>query len=420
MEQRLAARQEGPAALRVSEGAADRVVAVTNVWPPMAAGAGQALRGMLGDRRDTVVLAPRAVAGSDRGGARVLPVLRFSGRIGGPLKLWSALQHAEVVLAPTVWCLTHRSRRPALFACVLPLFAGVGGWLAWRLFGTPYVVLVHGEELALLLQDRAPLRTRLRLQRLVLREAAAVICNAAHTRGLAAERYGVPDAKLRVVHPAIDPDEGDDAEPLDLATALRDRLVGPGARVILTVGRLSERHKGFDTAIAAMATIARRLPDARLLIAGPGDQTSLRAAASQAGVADRVIFAGPLERSDLLRLFRACDVFLMAGRNVGRTAEGFGIVYLEAARFAKPVVAGRAGGAPEAVLDGETGLLVDGASPAEVAAAVVRLLEDRPYAALLGGRGRERVLREFDGRRQHEQFAALVDELLGGEARARS
>ncbi len=419
MEQRLAARQEGPAALTVAEGAADRVVAVTNVWPPMAAGAGQALRGMLGDRRDTVVLAPRAVAGSDRGGARVLPVLRFSGRIGGPLKLWSALQHAEVVLAPTVWCLTHRARRPALFACVLPLFAGVGGWLARRLFGTPYVVLVHGEELTLLLQDRAPLRARLRLQRLVLREAAAVICNAAHTRDLAAGRYGVPDSKLRVVHPAIDAVQGE-AEPVGLATALRDRLAGPGARVILTVGRLSERHKGFDTAIAAMATIGRRLPDARLLIAGPGDQTALRAAARRAGVADRVIFAGLLERHDLLRLFRSCDVFLMAGRNVERTAEGFGIVYLEAARFAKPVVAGRAGGAPEAVLDGETGLLVDGASPAEVAAAVIRLLEDRPYAALLGGRGRERVLREFDGRRQHEQFAALVEELLGREARAGS
>ncbi|HEX2218046.1 MAG TPA: glycosyltransferase family 4 protein [Gemmatimonadales bacterium] len=398
---------------------AGRLVAVTNVWPPMAAGAGQALRGMVGTRRDTVVIAPTAAAADRGAGARVLPVLRFSGRTGGPLKLWSVLQHLEVVLAPVAWCLTRPSRRPALIVCVTPLSAGVGGWLARRLFGIPYVVLVHGEELTLLLRDRAPFRLRLRLQRLALREAAAVICNAQHTRSLAAERYGVPERKLRVVHPATDLDRGE-GEPSSVAMELRERLVGPGARMILTVGRLSERHKGFDTAIAAMTTVVRRVPEARLLIAGPGDQSALRAAAREAGVADAVIFAGLLDREDLLRVFRSCDVFLMAGREVEATAEGFGIVYLEAARFGKPVVAGRAGGAPEAVVDGRTGLLVDGRSPAEVAAAVIRLLEDQTYAARLGEQGRARVLREFDGRRQREQFAALVDELLGREAGTRS
>ncbi len=397
---------------------AGRLVAVTNVWPPMAAGAGQALRGMVGARRDTVVIAPTAAGPDSSAGARVLPVLRFSGRTGGPLKLWSALQHLEVVLAPVAWCLNRPSRRPALFVCVTPLSAGVGGWLARRLFGIPYVVLVHGEELTLLLRDRAPFRLRLRLQRLALREAAAVICNAHHTRGLAAERYGVPEWKLRVVHPATDVDHGE-AEPSSVATALRERLVGAGARMILTVGRLSERHKGFDTAIAAMRTVVGQFPEARLLIAGPGDQSALRAAAVEAGVADTVVFAGLLDREDLLRVFRSCDVFLMAGREVEATAEGFGIVYLEAARFGKPVVAGRAGGAPEAVLDGRTGLLVDGRSPTEVAAAVIRLLEDPTYAARLGEQGRERVLLEFDGRRQQEQFAALVDELLGREAGTR-
>lgn len=392
-------------------------MAVTNTWPPMAAGAGQALRGMLGARSDTIVIAPWSAAGVE-GGARVLPVLRFSGRTGGPLKLWSALQHLEVALAPLAWCLSRRARRarrPALFVCVQPLFAGVGGWLGRRLLGIPYVVLAHGEELTLLLQDRAPFRARLRLQRLALRDAAAVVCNAEHTRRLAAVHYAVPAARLRVVHPAVDTGAGED-EPLSVATALRERLVGPGARMILTAGRLSERHKGFDVAIAALATVARRLQQARLVVAGPGDQRPLREAAAAVGVADRVVFAGLLERRDLLRLFRACDLFLMAGREVGTTAEGFGIVYLEAARFAKPVVAGRAGGAPEAVVDGETGLVVDGGSPDEVAAAMIRLLEDPASAARLGRQGRERVFRDFDGRCQHQQFAALVSQLLGPEA----
>ena len=99
------------------------LVAVTNVWPPMAAGSGQALRSMLGRRRDTTVIAPRSTGVGDDGGARVLPLLRFSGRVGGPLKLWTALQHLEVVLAPLAWCLMRRS--PALFVGVQPLFAGL-------------------------------------------------------------------------------------------------------------------------------------------------------------------------------------------------------------------------------------------------------------------------------------------------------
>lgn len=394
-----------------------RLVAVTNVWPPMAAGTGQALRGMLGRRRDTVVLAPRASATQAVEGVRVLPVFRFSGRTGGPLKLWSVLQHLEVALAPLALCLAWRDRRPELFVCVVALPAGVGGWLAWRVFGIPYVVLAHGEELTLLLHDEAPLRIRLRLQRLAIRHAAAVVCNAAHTRRIVAEHYGIPESRLRVIHPAVDVDQAAVAPSSD-AVEQRRRLPGSNARILLMVGRLSELHKGFDTAIAAMPAIRRAVPDAVLIIAGPGDQSPLRAAA--AGVADAVVFTGLVERTDLLQLFQSCDVFLMPGRAVGLTAEGFGIVYLEAARFGKPVVAGRAGGAPEAVVDDRTGLLVDGRSPAEVAAAVIRLLEDPTYAARLGEQGRERVLREFDGRRQQEQFAALVDELLGPEAGTRS
>ncbi len=391
-------------------------MAVTNAWPPMAAGAGGLLKGMLGRRRDTVVLAPRAAGDGAGEGARVLPVLRFSGRTGGPFKIYSVLHQLEVLLAPLVWCLIHRSRRPELVVCVQPLAAGVGGWLTRRLFGIPYLVLVHGEELTLLLRDRTPFRLRLRLQRLALRGAAAVVCNTTNTRRAAAELYGVPEAKLWVVYPAIDIEEGE-GEPVSAALAFRERLVGGNVPVILTVGRLSERHKGFDTAILATAAIARSVPHVKLVIVGPGDQSALRATAKSAGVTERVVFTGLLDRVDLLRLFRTCDVFLLPGREVGTTAEGFGIVYLEAARFAKPVVAGRAGGVPEAVVDGTTGVLVDGGSAAEVAGAVAALLADRPRAERLGQEGRERVLRDFDGRRQHEQFARLVEELLGARER---
>jgi phosphatidylinositol alpha-1,6-mannosyltransferase len=99
------------------------------------------------------------------------------------------------------------------------------------------------------------------------------------------------------------------------------------------------------------------------------------------------------------------------------TAEGFGVVFLEAALAGKAAVGGRSGGVGEAVLDGETGLLVNGSAPGEVASAVVRLLCNPALASGLGQRARERVLEEFDGRRQQRQFAALVDEILDSRMR---
>jgi glycosyltransferase involved in cell wall biosynthesis len=92
--------------------------------------------------------------------------------------------------------------------------------------------------------------------------------------------------------------------------------------------------------------------------------------------------------------------------------EGFGLVFLEANLMGKPAIGGRAGGTEDAVVDGETGLLVDGHDVRQIADAAIRLLSDRAYASLLGQRGRERVLEEFDGRKQQGEFVKIVNRLL--------
>jgi phosphatidyl-myo-inositol dimannoside synthase len=295
---------------------------------------------------------------------------------------------------------------------VQPLFSGVGGLLAKRLLGVPFVTLVHGEELTTVQDPRSSLRLRSRLLRATLRSASAVICNAEHTRRLAARLYDVPERKLRVIHPAIDPGRQDLPSAAE-ASAFRKSLIGHN-RLVLMVGRLAEVHKGFDTAIQALPEILRAVPDTSLVIAGPGDPAALATLARTNGVADHVVFTGQIARSELTGLFAACDLFLLPGREVQGTAEGFGVVFLEAALAGKAAVGGRSGGVAEAVLDGETGLLVDGSVPGEVASAVVRLLCDPAAAGRLGQRARERVLEDFDGRRQRRQFAALVDEVLDG------
>ena len=281
-----------------------------------------------------------------------------------------------------------------------------------RLLGIPFVTLVHGEDLTTIQEPRSPLGFRRRLVRATLRGASAVICNTEHTRGLAARLYDVPERKLRVIHPAIDP--ALHALPsMAEAAAFRERLVGH-RRLVLMVGRLAQIHKGFDTAILALRDVLRAVPDTSLVIAGPGDPAPLATLARTNGVAEHVLFAGPVPRFELNMLFSACDLFLLPSREIKGTAEGFGVVFLEAALAGKAVVGGRSGGVAEAVLDGETGLLVDGSVPGEVASAVVRLLSDPVLAGRLGQRARERVLEDFDGRRQRRQFAALVDELLDG------
>jgi phosphatidylinositol alpha-1,6-mannosyltransferase len=219
-----------------------------------------------------------------------------------------------------------------------------------------------------------------------------------------------------VIAPSVDPSEFS-AGSTDAvsAAALRAELTG-GGPLLLTVGRLAETHKGFDRASEALPAILAGAPDAHLVIAGPGDPAALAALAERLGVRHRVHFLGLVSRDRLLTLYAACDLFLLPGREVGGSAEGFGIVFLEAALAGKPSVAGRVGGAREAVSDGQTGLLVDGNSAAEVASAVLALLLEPARRERLGHAARQRALSEFDGTRQRAQFAALLDGIAAGRA----
>jgi phosphatidylinositol alpha-1,6-mannosyltransferase len=144
---------------------------------------------------------------------------------------------------------------------------------------------------------------------------------------------------------------------------------------------------------------------------GSGDDVErLKAVARDAGVSGHVKFWGRV--ADVAPFYRECDIFVMINRRVFEDGmektEGFGLVFLEASLFAKPVIAGRCGGAVDAVVDGETGLLVDPGSTAEVAAAILALLTCPVEAKRLGAAGRERVLREFTVKTQVAEFEAAV------------
>jgi phosphatidylinositol alpha-1,6-mannosyltransferase len=193
---------------------------------------------------------------------------------------------------------------------------------------------------------------------------------------------------------------------------VRRRLGLTDRPVIVCVSRLVPR-KGQDVLIRALPLVQQRIPDAALLIVGGGPSLErLRSLAASVGVARDVVLTGSVPWEELPAHYDAGDVFAMPcrSRRGGLEVEGLGIVFLEASATGLPVVAGRSGGSPDAVLDGETGWVVDGTSVAEVAARVGDLLADRGRARAMGAAGRAWVEREW----RWDVLAARLRGLLAG------
>ncbi|MDT7570840.1 MAG: phosphatidyl-myo-inositol dimannoside synthase [Actinomycetota bacterium] len=182
--------------------------------------------------------------------------------------------------------------------------------------------------------------------------------------------------------------------------------------VVVCVSRLVPR-KGQDVLIRALPEIRRRVPDTALLCVGGGPYLpALQRMAREEGVADAVVFTGSVPWAELPAHYDAGDVFAMPcrTRRRGLEVEGLGIVFLEASATGLPVVAGRSGGSPDAVLDGTTGHVVDGTSVEEVAGSVAGLLADPARARAMGADGRSWVEEEW----RWDVLAARLRTLLAG------
>jgi phosphatidylinositol alpha-1,6-mannosyltransferase len=289
-----------------------------------------------------------------------------------------------------------------LFGATYPL-ALLGPRLAHD--GLPYVTAAHGFEYWLSI---AP-GTHALMRRATSRAArVAVMCSAFIARTV---RTAVPsDVPVSVLFPGADVER---FRP-DLETAeIRRRLGIDGRPLVVCVSRLVPR-KGQDVLIRAMPTIRRRVADATLLIVGGGPyESKLRELAEEAPLGS-VRFVGEVGEADLPRYYAAGDVFAMPCRTraAGLEVEGWGNVFVEAAACGRPVVVGDSGGARETLVDGETGLLVDGRDVGEVAAAVGTLLAEPELAGRMGEAGRTRVLRSHTWPGIADRLAAWLREAV--------
>jgi phosphatidylinositol alpha-1,6-mannosyltransferase len=163
------------------------------------------------------------------------------------------------------------------------------------------------------------------------------------------------------------------------------------AKTILTVCRLVPR-KGIDTVIRSLPAVAQQVPNIKYVIAGDGpDMARLTDLVEDLGVESLVTFVGAVAHSNLPELYNHCDVFVMPSRGVPPDIEGFGIVFLEANACGKPVIGARTGGIPDAIVDGETGLLIDPDNVQQLASAIIQTVGDREFAEELGRNGFDRV-----------------------------
>lgn len=262
---------------------------------------------------------------------------------------------------------------------------GLVGWAVARLVRLPLVIYAHGEELTTWGRGG-----KYKVMRFALRHADRVIANSEFTRDELVKMDVRPEC-ITLIYPGVDVERFRPGLPCD------DLKAGiglqPGEKLILSVGRLS-RRKGFDMVVRSLPELLRQGINVRYALIGIGeDRDYLISLARELGVANQVHLLGHVSSEDLPRWYNACDVFAMPNREINGDTEGFGMVFIEAAACSRPVLAGNAGGTGAAVVNGETGLRVNGECLAAIVDAFVRLLGGVGYS--MGKNGYHRALESF-------------------------
>jgi phosphatidylinositol alpha-1,6-mannosyltransferase len=214
-------------------------------------------------------------------------------------------------------------------------------------------------------------------------------------------------SKLVKIAPGIDVNHFSPSE-IDLKLIEKYKL--QNRRVIVSVGRLVHR-KGQDKLIEAMPEVLKRYPDAVLLLVGQGPiKSMLEKLIRHHGLENSVIFAGRIQFADLPKYIQLGEIFAMPSRDrfFGLEVEGLGIVYLEASACGVPVIVGKSGGAPDAVIENKTGLTVDGTNPKEISEAVCKLLSDKKLAKQMGEEGRKWVVDNWRWEIWSDKFNKLL------------
>ncbi len=278
---------------------------------------------------------------------------------------------------------------------------GMVGLTLRYLHSKPYVIYTHAMELV----------NKSLLTSLVLQKADRVIAVSKYTKHLATT-FGVPVSQITRINHGTNARVKRDLD----VSSIKESYGLTGKKILLSVSRLEELYKGHDYVIKSLPLIKAKVPEAHYVIVGEGWLNSYyQKLAENLGVIDDISFVGRVPDKELKEWYQICDVFVMVSRDstIDGGAEGFGIVYLEANAYGKPIVGGRAGGVPDAIIDNVTGLLVNPENEMEIAEAIVKLLNNPEFAKKLGEQGRKRVLQDLSWHKVGEKVEKVLLSTVG-------
>ena len=362
------------------------IILLTNEFPPMAGGVATYCYGMTRALRDLkqpvgVIAANKTVDDFSFDQKQPLPIYRTVEYSFSPLRhisrFKSLARYTRTYQPSFLWAADWRTGI---------VVSALSSW-----YNLPYAVTAYGSEI-LLAQSNALKRT---IALRVYNAANVILSISNYTKSLLMD-LGISEHKITVTPLGVDPGQWrvDPNQP----EIIIQRHNLSGKKIILSLARLTPR-KGHDTVLRALPMVLRSVPEVVYLVAGRGeDEGRLRRLAAKLGLENYVVFAGYVSESEKPAYYHACDVYAMLSRQEGYRVEGFGLTLLEAAACEKPVVAGKHGGAAEAVVDGLTGFVVDSHDPDAVANALIRPLTDQCLAEQLGQNARRRVETEANWR----------------------
>jgi phosphatidylinositol alpha-1,6-mannosyltransferase len=259
---------------------------------------------------------------------------------------------------------------------------------------SPILTITHGIEVWKALPRR---------MRVALTQASAVISVSRYTADFVAGRHGVDRKRIRVIPPSMDPDF------LARASVRAERRASSES-TLLSISRLNkiDAPKGVQRVIESLPSIRRKIPEVRYRIVGTGDdRTRLESLADRLGVEDLCDFKGAVSDDELHADLEQSDLFVLPS-----SKEGFGIVFLEAGAHRRAVIGADAGGTPEVVVDGVTGLLVDPVDVQSLARAVTDLLPDESRRNEMGLEGERRVRDCYGYEAVSRRTKDLLEELM--------
>ncbi len=280
---------------------------------------------------------------------------------------------------------------------VLP--AGYAGILMKKLYRIPFLLFSHGTDL--LAGTSTPWKKKMVTK--VSESAEQIIFNSHSLQDRFMRVLPEFENKSFVLYPCPEPAFLQAPAP-EILGRLRKQYALEGKQTLLSISRLDD-GKGFPYLIRYMPEILKSTPNLVWFIAGDGVKKDMIIELIQKNNLQNIVrFIGEVPHEELHKYFYAADIFVLLTHPDEGREEGLGLVFLEASAAGLPIIAGRSGGVPEAVLHEQTGLVVEATNEKEVISSILKLLRDREYADQLGAAAKTRILKDFQW---HEQIKLL-------------